>query len=196
MSGDTWAITPSTSATLLRAAATIAGAGSLTLLTNDVAPYGCGYKLLITAAGNASAVTFTVVGVKVGDLTGALTTEVITGPNTTTASSTNFYTYVMSITASGAVASNISIGTTGSLALPRTRVKSVYYVGAASAGSIKLNLNSSSGALLLHVGTPASATFSDSVDTGGEGILTTRSAVTDFAVVTLSQVTDVTLFCG
>jgi hypothetical protein len=197
MQGDIWAITPTTSATLLRAAASIAGAGALTLLTNDISANGTGYKLLFTSAGNDSGITFTIQGVKVGDLTGATTTEVVTGANATTASSTNFYTSVASITASGASAGNVSIGTTGSLAFPRTRIKSIYYVGTTTAGSIKFNLNATNGTLILQLDTPAgSSAFADSLFVPAEGILTTRSNRTDFAIMTLDQISKVTVFCG
>ena len=194
---DIWAITPSTSATLLRAAATISGAGDITLLTNDVSPYGTGYKLLFTSVGNDAGITFTITGVKVGDLSGASVTEEVAGANADTASSTNFYTSVSNISVDGASAGNVSIGTTGSLAFGRTRLKSLYYVGAGSAGSIKFNLNSSSGTLLLQIDTPVSSTsFSDSVTIPELGILTQRSNSTDFAVMTLDQVSNVTVFCG
>ena len=194
---DIWAITPSTSATLLKAAGAIAGAGDITLLTNDVSPYGTGYKLLFTSVGNDAGITFTITGVKVGDLSGASVTEEVTGANASTASSTNFYTSVSNISVDGASAGNVSIGTTGSLAFGRTRLKSLYYVGAGSAGSIKFNLNSSSGTLLLQIDTPVSSTsFSDSVTIPELGILTQRSNSTDFAVMTLDQVSNVTVFCG
>jgi len=194
---DIWAITPSTSATLLKAAGAIAGAGDITLLTNDVSPYGTGYKLLFTSVGNDAGITFTITGVKVGDLSGASVTEEVAGANASTASSTNFYTSVSNISVDGASAGNVSIGTTGSLAFGRTRLKSLYYVGAGSAGSIKFNLNSSSGTLLLQIDTPVSSTsFSDSVIIPELGILTQRSNSTDFAVMTLDQVSNVTVFCG
>jgi hypothetical protein len=196
-SSDIWAITPSTSATLLRAAASVSGAGALALLTNDVSPYGTGYKIGITSSDDDTGITFTIVGIKVGDLTGAYTTEVVAGVDSAVASSTNFYTYVQSITASGASTANVSVGTVGSLALPRTRIKSLYYVGTASAGSIKFNVNSTSGALLLQIDTPTSAaSFSDSVTIPELGILTTRSSKTDFAIMTLTNITNVTVFCG
>lgn len=197
MQGDIWAITPTTSATLLRAAASIAGAGAVTLLTDEVSQNGTGYKLLFTSVGNDSGITFTIRGVKVGDLTGAITTEVVTGANATTASSTNFYTSVASITASGASAGNVSIGTTGSLAFPRTRIKSIYYVGTTTAGSIKFNLNATNGSLILQLDTPAgSSAFADSLFVPAEGILTTRSNRTDFVIMTLDQISKVTVFCG
>ena len=196
MNGDIWAVTPSTSATYYRAAASIAGAGALTLLTQDAGPNGIGYKVRITSAGNDAGITFTIVGIKVGDLTGKFTTEVVTGANASTADSTNFFAYIESITASGASAGNVSIGTTGSIALPRTRLKGFYYLASGTAGSIKLNLNSTSGTELLNLSTPASATGTQDMFLPGMGILTTRSNNTDFSILTVTNVTDVTLFCG
>jgi hypothetical protein len=196
MNGDIWAVTPSTSATYYRAAASIAGAGALTLLTQDAGPNGIGYKVRITSVGDDRGITFTIVGIKVGDLTGKFTTEVVTGANASTADSTNFFAYIESITASGASAGNVSIGTTGSIALPRTRLKGFYYLASGTAGSIKLNLNSVSGAELLNLSTPASATGTQDMFLPGMGILTTRSNNTDFAILTVTNVTDVTLFCG
>ena len=196
MNGDIWAVTPSTSATYYRAAATITGAGALTLLTQDAGPNGVGYKVRFTCAGDNEGITFTIVGIKVGDLTGKFTTEVVTGVDTGNADSTNFYAYIESITASGASATNVSIGTTGSIALPRTRLKGFYYLASGTAGSIKLNLNSTSGAELLNLSTPASATGTQDMFLPGMGILTTRSNNTDFSILTVTNVTDVTLFCG
>jgi hypothetical protein len=196
MNGDIWAVTPSTSATYYRAAASIAGAGALTLLTQDAGPNGIGYKVRITSVGDDRGITFTIVGIKVGDLTGKFTTEVVTGANASTADSTNFFAYIESITASGASAGNVSIGTTGSIALPRTRLKGFYYLASGTAGSIKLNLNSTSGVELLNLSTPASATGTQDMFLPGQGILTTRSNNTDFAILTVTNVTDVTLFCG
>jgi len=196
--GDIFAITPSTSATLLKTAGSISGAGDITLLTNDVSPFGTGYKLLFTSAGDDRGITFTITGIKVGSLTGESVTEVVTGANASTASSTNFYTSVSNISVSGASAGNVSIGTTGSLAFGRTRIKSVYYVGAGSAGSLKFNLNSTSGTLLLQIDTPTSAaSFADSVTIPDEGILTQRSnSSSDFAILTLTNITNATVFCG
>ena len=196
MQYDIWAINPVPDDDILRTNASIAAAGALTLLTTSVSPYGTGYKIGITSAGNDAGITFTIVGIKVGDLTGANTTEVVTGANVGVATSANFYTVVSQITASGASAGNVKIGSVGSLALPRTRIKGLYYVATATAGSIKFNLNGSSGSLLLQVDTPTGTAFSDSIIIPGEGILTTRSNRTDFAVMTLSEITSVTVFCG
>lgn len=194
--GDIWAITPSTSATYYRAAASITGAGAVTLLTQDAGPNGVGYKVSFTSADDDTGITFTIVGIKVGDLTAKYTTEVVAGVDTDTAVSTNFYAHVESITASGASTGTVSIGTSGSLALPRTRLKGFYYLASGTAGSIKLNLNSTSGAELLNLSTPASTTGTQDMFLPGMGMLTARSNNTDFSVLTVTNVTDVTLFCG
>jgi len=196
MQYDIWAINSAPDDDILRTNASIAAAGALTLLTTSVSPYGTGYKIGITSAGDDTGITFTIVGIKVGDLSGANTVEVITGADTDVATSANFYTVVSQITASGASAGNVKIGSVGSLALPRTRIKGLYYVATATAGSIKFNLNSPTGALLLQIDTPTGTAFSDSIIIPGEGILTTRSNRTDFAVLTISEITHVTVFCG
>ena len=196
---DVWAITPSTSATLYRAATTITGGGGeLELLTNDAGVNGIGYKVRFTSAADDSGDTFTIVGQKVGDLTGTATTEVVTGADSSTADSTNFYSYIQSITASGNSTGTVSIGTTGSLALPRTRIRGFQYVAAASAGSIVFNLNSTSGAEILKVNTPAGVGNTQQMSIPGAGILTTRSNNTDFAIMTLTQIGEslITVFCG
>tara|TARA_R110000868_G_scaffold302632_2_gene563140 strand:+ start:410 stop:1000 length:591 start_codon:yes stop_codon:yes gene_type:complete len=196
MQYDVWAVTPATDDAYYRANASIAGAGALSLLANTVGPNGYGYKLVITSAGDDSGITFTITGIKVGDLTNTVVSEIVTGANATTATSSNFYARVDSITASGASAGNVKIGTTGSLALPRTRVKGLYFVGTATAGTIKFNVNGLSSQLILQINTPASALQTSSLYMAAEGILTTRSTAQDYCVVTLTDVTFVTIICG
>jgi len=196
MQYDVWAVTPATDDALYRANASIAGAGSLSLLTNTVGPNGYGYKVIITSAGDDSGITFTITGIKVGDLTCTSASEVVTGPNATTATSTNYWARVDSIVASGASAGNVKIGTTGSLALPRTRIKGLYYVGTSSAGSVKFNTNGLSSALRLQINTPASTTAANSLYMAAEGILTTLGSNQDYCVVTLTNVTFCTIICG
>jgi len=193
---DVWAITPSTDDDRYRADASISGAGALTLITQDAGVNGIGYKVEFTSAGNDSGRTFTIVGHKVGDLTGTATTEEVTGGNGGAVTTTNFYSYIQSISFDGSSAGNVKIGTVGSLALPRTRIRGFQYVGNSSAGSVVFNLNSTSGAELLKVNTPASATVTQQMSIPGAGILTTRSNNTDFAIMTLTNVALITVFCG
>lgn len=196
MQYDVWAVTPSTNDALFSSAASIAGAGVIPLITYTVGANGTGYKLVFTSSGDDSGITFTVVGNRVGDVSGDATTEVVTGANATTASTTNFYTNIISITASGASAGTVKIGTVGSLALPRCRIKGLYWVASATAGTIKVNRNSTTGLLLLQINTPALATAVNSLYMAAEGILTTKSTLNDFAIVTLTDVTAATLICG
>jgi hypothetical protein len=196
MQYDVWAVTPATDDAYYRANASIAGAGALTLLQSTVGPNGYGYKLVITSAGNDTGITFTISGVLVGDLTNTVVSETLTGGNAGGVTSANYYARVDSITASGASAGNVKIGTTGNLALPRCRIKGLYYVGTATAGSIKFNTNGLSNNLRLQVNTPASAIAVNSLYMAAEGILTTLGSQTDYCVVTLTNVTYCTIICG
>lgn len=196
MQYDVWAVTPATDDALYRANASIAGAGALSLLTNSPGPNGYGYKVVVTSAGDDSGITFTVTGIRVGDLTNTVVSEILTGANAGTVASSNYYSRVDSISASGASAGNVKIGTTGSLALPRTRIKGLYWVGTSSAGTVKVNVNGLTSQLILQINTPASATAYNSLYMAAEGILTTRTGQTDYAVVTLTNVAFATLICG
>jgi hypothetical protein len=196
MQYDIWAVTPATDDDYYRANASIAAAGVLSLLANTVGPYGYGYKIGITSAGDDTGITFTITGLRVGDLSGAVTTEVVTGVDTDTAVSANFYARVDYIVASGASAGNVKIGTVGNLALPRCRIKGMSYVASATPGTIKVNRNSLASDLLLQINTPGNEDVVNSLYMPAEGILTTRSGVNDYSEVTLADVSFVTLLCG
>ena len=195
--GNVWSVSTATNATYYRAAASIAGAGALTLLQSTAGSNGIGYKVTITSAGDESGDTFTIVGHAMGTAPGIVTTEIVTGANAAVATSTNYYNSITSITASGASAGNVSIGVLGtSVALPRTRIKGLYYVATGAAGSVAINLNSTSGVLLLKIDTPASATVANSSYIPENGILVAGSVATDFGLVTLTNVTFSTIYCG
>lgn len=196
MQYDVWAVTPATDDAYYRANAAIAGAGNLFLLENSVGPNGYGYKVIITSAADDTGIYFTITGIRVGDLTNTVVTEVLQGANAGAVTSSNYYARVDSISVDGASAGNVKIGTTGSLALPRTRIKGLYYVGTAVAGSIKFNTNGLTRNLKLQVNTPASATSVNSLYMAAEGIITTLSGQQDFCVVTLTDVTYCTIICG
>ena len=189
---DTWAVSPAAADTAyFRVAATIAGAGALTLLKTDTSVQGCGYKLIITASATAAARTFTIVGNTVGQ-PNKETTEVIAGPATNVLTA-NYWASIKSISCDAAFASNISIGISGSLALPRTRIHAVHYVGAAAAGTVVVAM-STAGTTILNIDTPASAAFAEYVNCGQIPVY--AAVPQDFGVVTLTQVTKATLICG
>ena len=202
LTSDIYAITPTFSATLFRAAAAIAGAGAITLITNQPLDNGAGYQPIFTCAGDATAATFTIVGFVVGDLTGNTTTEVFNGPAAgLTVETTNYYSLITSVTASAAATGNISIGTliTDGVALPRGRLRGFYYVATAGAGAITLTANGTAATdrILLSIATPA-VVESQQMSLPGDGILMGGSSATSsYAVlINTTAVTSITAFVG
>jgi hypothetical protein len=215
---DIWSINPSTSATFFKTAAVVTGGvfpRALTLTNTNpvVAKEGAGYRLVFTSAGNDSGITFTINGAVVGNLNpqGASSInypEVITGGNAGAVNSVYYYSRIDSIVISGAAAGTLSVGTTGSLALPRCRVKGFYIVGGAGAGSLKIDRHTQTtnpgtpttvtpgiADNVLDVTTPAGATLTQFLSLPGQGILTGQQQ-DDFGVVVATAITDYTLFCG
>jgi len=96
------------------AAQTATGAGSLTLngalVSSSIAYMTSPRKILIYAAGNNSAKTFSVTGT---DENGASQTEDITGPNATTVYSTYAYSTITAITIDAASTGNVEVGQVG-----------------------------------------------------------------------------------
>lgn len=199
--GDNWAVSPTTNAAYYRVAASSTGTAAYTLLQTTAGPNGIGYLISFVSGSNDSDKTFSIVGHKMGTSPGVVTTETVTGPNATTVYSTGYYNIVTSITPSATMLGNIGVGVLGtSVALPRTRVQAVYVVGAATAGSVKVNLNSATGTLLLQVDTPASAA-ANSYLLLPHGILVgagnaNGSPTVDFGIVTLTTITLATIICG
>jgi hypothetical protein len=93
---------------------TPSGAGALTingaLSSGGVATLDVARRVLITAVGNESGKTFTIVGTSYN---GRVQSETITGPNATTAQSVLDYKTVTSVTISAAAANAVTIGTNG-----------------------------------------------------------------------------------
>lgn len=85
-----------------------------------------------------------------------------------------------------------STGATG-IGTPRARIKAVYYVSGASAGSISFKDGGSGGTELLNLATPANTT-----GTGGMHVLIPQDGVLFEAdpYLTLTNVTSVTFFYG
>lgn len=98
---------------------TPAGAGALTitgaLASGGVATMDVARRVLITAAANETARTFIITGT---DYRGAALSETVTGPNATTAATTNDFKTVTSVTISGAASGAITVGTNGVASSP------------------------------------------------------------------------------
>lgn len=194
---DVWAVNPTSDDDYFRASATIAASGSIALLKSSVGQYGTGYKVSITSNGADADKTFTITGVKVGaEGYDGIVTETVTGPSASVVYSTNYYTSVNSISVSAATAGGVKIGYGGDLAFPRTRIKQVLYVASSVEGSITFTAQPNN-TVILKLFTPADSTANDAM-VPPEGVLTTKSnsGRGDIAVMTLDQVSKVTVICG
>ena len=197
MQYDIWSVTPEADVDFYRAAAPIAAAGSLTLLKTVPGRNGYGFKVSVTSDGNDASTVFTITGTIIGQTTdGGIGTETITGVSSNTVSSTKYFSSVTSVVASATSANNVSVGYTADLALPRTRVKGMYYVGAGDAGSIIITSPNVTAPLYKIVTPTSSASFADSLFMPAEGILVGGDARDDYATVTVTNVTSFTLLCG
>ena len=194
---DIWAVTPEADVDFYRAAAAIGSAGALTLAANVPGRNGYGFKVSVTSDGNDATTVFTITGTIVGQTTdGGIGTDTITGVNANTVSSTKYFSSVTSVVASATSVNNVSVGYTADLALPRTRVKGLYYVGSGSSGTIVITSPNVT-APLYKIITPTSAgSFADSLFMPAEGILVGNDARNDYATVTATRVTSFTLLCG
>jgi len=125
----------------------ISASGTATSLNIDVGEFVNAQTVTITSSANNSGITFTVVGT---DATGAAqTSAATTGPNASTIDIAGTWLTVTSITASGAITTDISAGvtggaTTGTLFAGATRVRGMTGNGAA-AGHINFKNSSTTG---------------------------------------------------
>ena len=193
MQYDVWAVSPDSNDDYFFASGS--ASGTLSLLANDVGLNGTGYKVSITSSGVDSNKTFTISGVVVGAVGyDGVVTESVTGPSAGVVYSTNYYTRVNSVAISATSTGNIKVGYGGDLAFPRTRIKGVYFVSNGSSGSIVFTAKPSN-KVILNLAVP-SGTLSQDMMIPGEGILTTKSGSGDFAVMTLTNLTNATVICG
>lgn len=197
MQYDVWSVKVGSDADFYVVENTYAGTLPLSLPLANTLPgrNGYGYKVSITAAGDETGVSFTITGRKVGDIGGNTVTESVTGGNANTVYSTTYFAAVDSIAINANTSGNVTVGYGGDLALPRTRVKGLYYVGSSSAGNITITPNTST-IPVLDMDTPADNTAVNSLYMAAEGVLTTNTTAKDFAVVSNTNVTSVTLICG
>ena len=191
MQSDVWSATWFNDAAALKASGTIAGTGAITLLTTAVGFNGVGAKVTVTSTGDEDDTIFTVVGI---GMDGQQITEIITGVDNNTVTSTNYFTSIISISNDTASVGSISIGLSG-LALPKCRVRGVYFTGASSAGAVLITRVSDSRKVLNVVSPGSSASNAFNIWVPGEGIVTTYT-LDDFATVTLTNVGSTTILCS
>lgn len=192
MQTDVWAVNPSAGIVdFFKGSATLS-AGALALSANEIGTNGWGYRLKYTSNGNDTGTTLAITGVAVGELGGNQTTEKIVGANNSFTLSNTYWSVVNSITAETASVGAVQIGFGGDLALPRTRVRAMYYVSVS--GAITLTARKSN-KVIFKLDT-ASSNINNIAFLPPEGLLTTRSTINDFCTVTLAGVTKLTIVCG
>ena len=197
MQSDVFAITPSSDDNFYFASAT--ATGTVTLLRHVPARNGAGYKVSVqNSAGDDSSTNYNISGFVVGDLGGRTVTETLAGgESAVTVFSTNFYSKLISFEVdSGTSVGTIQVGYGGDLALPRTRIKAFNYAAQTAAGSITVSSNEDSVLPILEINSPAGIVESSHLTIPENGILTTGTSINSFATVTLSNITNLTLYCG
>ena len=193
MQTDVWAVNPSAGIDdYFRGSATIAAAGTLNLSANEIGTNGWGYRVKFTSVGDETGTTLTISGIAVGELGGNVTKEKMVGANGSFTLSNTYWSVVNSIVAETASVGAVKIGFGGDLALPRTRVRAMYYVSAS--GSITLTAQKSN-RVIFKLDT-ASSNINNIAFLPPEGLLTTRSTINDFCTVSLEGVTKLTIVCG
>lgn len=95
---------------ITRIAISGASAAAVTVGMNGLGTLDVARRVLITSAGNDTSITYTLYGT---NWAGDLISEVITGPNATTATSVLSYKTVTGVLTSAATASTVEIGTNG-----------------------------------------------------------------------------------
>tara|TARA_R100001086_G_scaffold192519_1_gene109767 strand:- start:1187 stop:1792 length:606 start_codon:yes stop_codon:yes gene_type:complete len=129
-------------------------------------------NITILSAGDDSGISFTAVGT---DETGAAATESITGADTSTATGSQIFATITSITAVGDPAGNVSAGSGTSILAPmfqgRMRLKGLYAVNTANAGTITFRQTNSSGEIRMQFNTVGAANTTQYPDIPDDGIL-------------------------
>jgi hypothetical protein len=193
MQFDVWAVNPNQSnATFF--ATNVTASGTVTLANTQIGNNGTGYKVAVASAADDDSLTITITGIPVGRLDGGTVTESFLGASAAISYSANYYNTVTAISLDKVPAGSLAIGFGGDLALPRTRIKSVYFVAGGTSGNITF-ISQASSTTILSLVTP-SATLSSVAFVPPDGILTTKNTLNDFCVVTTSNVGGVTIFCG
>jgi hypothetical protein len=178
------------SATAISAAAGVGNNAALVLVGGSPFTLDAARKITITSAGDDSGKSFTIVGL---DQDGNAATESLVGADTGVVTSAGYYTSITSITAVGNPAANVSAGTSNSVAAPifggRLRLKGLYAVNTATAGTITFRETSPTGNIRMQFATVASATTSEYPDVPDDGILFKDGGYIDYSPANMSSIT-------
>ena len=170
-------------------AATVAENAAMVLTASPYVP-DQPRKITLHSAGNSSGITFTVVGL---DETGAAATESITGGNAGSVTSTKYYSSVTSITAVGTPTDAQKAGIAADIAAPiyrgDLRMRGMYAVNTATAGTINFVQGSASGTSRLKFNTVAAANSTEYPDIPEDGVVFRNGGYILFDQTKLSSIT-------
>tara|TARA_R110000796_G_scaffold92938_1_gene197309 strand:- start:207 stop:797 length:591 start_codon:yes stop_codon:yes gene_type:complete len=159
------------STTAVSANAAVANNAALVLTAS---PYvmDAARKLTITSAGDDDEISFTIVGL---DQNGDAVTESLTGANAGVVTSVNYFSSITSITAVGDPAGNVSAGTSNDVSAliygERLRLRGIYAVNTATAGTITFRDTSPTGRIRMQFATVGAANSSEYPDVPDDGIV-------------------------
>jgi hypothetical protein len=152
------------------------------LASGGVATFSAARLITITSAGADGGRTFTITGTNVN---GAAQTETITGPATTTVTGTKYFRTVTQVSVDANTAGAITVGMANSavevIFAGRVRIRGLYFVHAAAAGSVSVRNGSASGAIGVQLGTVADALVISDVEMREQGILFPEGAYVAYA---------------
>ena len=168
------------------AALTIGGA----LASGGACAFNAGRIVTILSAGNDAAKSFTVVGT---DVNGDTQTESITGANAGTATGSKYFKTIVSITAVGNPAGNVSAGINNSAAdvifAGRSRLQGLNLVCSGTAGNVDFLTTSPIGTSLFKLGSVASATTTRDITIPDNGLLFTNGIYIQYTQSTFGTMT-------
>ena len=178
------------SATALSTAAAVGNNAPLTLVSSHNNALSTPRKIVLTSAGDSSGISFTVVGL---DQDGNAATESITGADTSTSTSTGYWSSITSITAVGNPTGDQSAGTTsdcaGLIFGGDLRMRGMYVVNTASAGTVNFVQGSPAGTSRLKFNTVAAANSTEYPDIPEDGVVFRNGGYILFDQAKLSSIT-------
>ena len=178
------------SATALSTAAGVGNDEAMTLVANHNNALSTPRKITLTSVGNSSGISFTVVGL---DQDGSAATESITGANAGVVTSTGYWSSITSITAVGTPTGNQSAGTSSSIAGVifggDLRMRGMYAVNTATAGTVNFVQGSPAGTSRLKFNTVGTADSTEYPDIPEDGVVFRNGGYILFDQAKLSSIT-------
>lgn len=179
---------------------TPAGGGEQNLTINGanasggVATFTAARKVTVASAGTDDGRTFTITGT---DVNGDALVETLTGPDTATVTTTGYFRTVTQVTVDNDTAGAITVGMSADalevIFAGRMRLRGLYIVNSASAGSVSVRNGGASGTVGVTLGTVASDTAVSDVEMRDNGIMFTDGGYVGYAQ-TAPGFTNITAF--